>query len=69
MTMELKPHQQRVVAEWNELGERLEKLWAFFNTDIYAGLPEVERIRLRHQARFMDGYAAILTERIADFGA
>lgn len=61
------PHQQRVVTEKDELSERLAKLLAFFQTDIFAGLSEAERSRLRNQARFMDGYVAVLEERIAAF--
>lgn len=65
----LQPFQQRVVAEKEELGDRLSKLLAFFQTDAFAALPEAERSRLRNQARFMDGYAAVLTERIEAFKA
>lgn len=65
--MELQPHQQRVVDEKNELSERLGKLLAFFQTPTFDGLSEAERSRLRNQARFMDGYAAVLEERIAAF--
>lgn len=63
----LKPYQQRVVTEKAELNERLAKLLAFFQTENFAVLSEAERSRLRNQARFMDGYAAVLEERIAAF--
>ena len=66
-TFALQPHQQRVVDEKIELAFRLSKLLAFFQTPIFAGLPEAERSRLRNQARFMDGYAAVLEERIEAF--
>jgi len=49
------------VTEKDELSEKLAKLLAF------SGLSEAERSRLRNQARFMDGYAAVLEERIAAF--
>ena len=65
----LQPHQQRVVDEKTELSERLSKLQAFFLGPIFPTLSEAERSRLRNQARFMDGYAAVLEERIAAFGA
>lgn len=65
--MNLQPHQQRVVDEKNELSERLAKLLAFFQGPIFPTLGEAERSRLRNQARFMDGYAAVLEERIAAF--
>lgn len=66
--MNLQPHQQRVVAEKTELDEKLAKLLAFFQGGIFASLPEAERSRLRNQARFMDGYSAVLGERIEAFG-
>lgn len=60
-------HQQRVVIEKADLDEKLTKLLAFFQGGIFATLPEAERSRLRNQARFMDGYAAVLEERIKAF--
>lgn len=61
------PYQQRVIDENRELGEKLAKLLAFFQTPAFVELSEAERSRLRNQARFMDGYAAVLEERIAAF--
>jgi hypothetical protein len=61
------PHQERVVTEKDELSEKLAKLLAFFQSETFSGLSEAERSRLRNQARFMDGYAAVLEERIAAF--
>ena len=64
----MQPHQQRVVDEKTELDGKLEKLNAFIDgSDIFAGLPEDERTRLRKQAGFMKGYSDILGERIAAF--
>lgn len=63
----MQPHQQRVVDEKNELSDRLSKLYAFFQGPIFPTLSEAERSRLRNQARFMDGYAAVLEERINAF--
>ena len=62
------PHQQRVITEKADLDEKLVKLIAFFQTPVFADLSEAERSRLRNQARFMDGYAAVLKERIVAFG-
>ena len=64
----LQPHQQRVVTEKADLDERLGRLLAFFQTQTFEALPEAERSRLRNQARFMDGYSAVLKERIVAFG-
>jgi len=60
-------YQQRVIDEKRELDEKLGKLLAFFQQDMFLGLSEAERSRLRNQARFMDGYSAVLEERIAAF--
>jgi hypothetical protein len=63
----MQPYQQRVVDEKDQVSERLSKLYAFFRQPTFASLPDAERTRLRSQARFMDGYAAVLEERIAAF--
>jgi hypothetical protein len=65
--MELQPHQQRVVVEKEEVSTRLSALYTFFQGPVFPTLSEAERSRLRNQARFMDGYAAVLEERIAAF--
>lgn len=62
--MAIQPHQQRVIDERIELADKLGKLYAFFQSPIFATLSEAERSRLRSQARFMDGYLAVLAERI-----
>ena len=64
----LPPHQQRVVEEKYELDEKLGKLLSFFQSEIFSSLSDAERSRLRNQARFMDGYSAVLKERIVAFG-
>lgn len=64
---ELAPHQRRVVAEKEELSQRLLRLYAFFQGKVFQTLPMDERSRLRNQARFMDGYLSVLEERIAAF--
>ena len=61
------PHQQRVLDEKTELAERLTKLLSFFQTPLFDSLSEAERSRLRNQARFMDGYLAVLEERVQAF--
>lgn len=63
----LLPHQQRVIEEKEQVSERLSKLYAFFQGAIFPTLIEAEQSRLRNQARFMDGYVAVLEERIAAF--
>jgi len=66
---QLAPHQQRVVAERDELADRLAKLMAFFGTPMFAGLDAAERIRMRTQAHHMGGYLSILGDRIEAFTA
>lgn len=66
---QLASHQQRVVAERDELAERLGKLLAFFQTAQFDRLDAAEQSRMRNQARFMDGYLAVLEDRIKAFGA
>jgi hypothetical protein len=63
----LLPHQQRVVAEKAELDSRLEKLIAFFETDVYKKLDFGEQDRLSHQGAAMREYSNILGERVAAF--
>lgn len=65
----LEDWQQRVVDEKNEVSDRLSRLYSFFQSRKFAELPEAERVRMRSQARFMDGYAAVLEERIAAWSA
>lgn len=65
--MTYQPHQQRVIDEHKDLTEKLNKLLGFFKTPMFASLPEAERARLRMQAKFMDGYADVLAQRIEAF--
>ena len=61
-------HQDRVVAERDELRDRREKLAAFIGSNpIFATIPEDERVRLRKQLEVMSQYEQILNERIANF--
>lgn len=64
---ELKPHQQRVVAEKAELDERLDKLRAFFGTEVFSELDDLEMDRLQRQADHMAAYSEVLGKRIAAF--
>lgn len=65
--MEIESFKSRVIDERIDLSERLGKLLSFFQSPTFSILSEAERSRLRNQARFMDGYAAVLEERIAAF--
>lgn len=61
------PYQQRVVDEKVELDEKQEKLLAFFNTDLFRGLDQAEKDRLRTQHGVMGVYSEILHQRISAF--
>lgn len=61
----MEPHQQRVVAEKNDLDSKREKLTAFIGGDIYRKLGDVEQSRLNRQLEAMTLYSNILGERIA----
>jgi hypothetical protein len=63
----MQPHQQRVVDEKNELGERLEKLLAFLQADLYKSLSEQERELLFFQSQVMEDYYEVLEQRIELF--
>jgi hypothetical protein len=67
--MAMQAHQQRVVDEKRELDAKISKLVAFYDTTVYAGLDETERVRLSRQGQIMSEYSDVLGERIAAFGA
>lgn len=69
MSKELAPHQQRVVEERDELLDRLRKLQHFMSTQTWVGLPTEEAHRLVLQKHFMEGYVAVLGQRIMAFSA
>lgn len=60
----MQPYQQRVVDENEQLQDKLSKLYAFFQTEQFRVLSPLQQHLLRMQARFMDGYAAVLEDRI-----
>lgn len=67
LELSMAPHQQRVVDEKAELDEKREKLLAFFNTDLFRGLDQAEKDRLRTQHGVMGVYSEILHQRISAF--
>lgn len=64
----LPPHQQRVVAEYKQLDDRIEKLRAFLKTPMFAGLSETEQNMLKVQGDAMTSYLLVLDARIEHFG-
>jgi hypothetical protein len=63
----LQPHQERVVDEYNELIEKRNKLFLFFDNPIFKSLDQAEQQRLKNQFKAMMVYANILRERIINF--
>ena len=63
----LPEHQRRVMLEYNELREKLDKLTEFINGRVFAGLPDDEREELAGQRDAMGVYAQRLHNRIAKF--
>lgn len=63
----MQPHQERVVAESNELRERLTKLTAFIGGDIFYSLDVADQELLKSQRVLMDAYLDVLGRRIARF--
>jgi len=62
----MEPYQERVVAEKDELRERLTKLNAFLRSPCL-DVPKEEFARLLRQQYIMELYALVLQERIAAF--
>ena len=61
------PHQERVVAEKEELDAKLFKLVQFKSTETFAKLPQIEQERLIVQVQVMRLYSDILRTRINAF--
>lgn len=61
------PHQARVVEELDQLRDRLGKLTVFMDTDLFNGLDNGEKMRLRQQSVHMQAYMDMLQRRIDNF--
>ena len=59
--------QTRVVEEKKELDDKVEKLAAFLQTDMFGNLPDEEQARMTRQKEAMSEYSNVLGERIAAF--
>lgn len=58
----------RLQREFDELNDRTKKLFAFFGTPIFKGLPECDQVDLEDQYLAMQSYSEILTRRLARLG-
>lgn len=65
----LKPHEQRVVTEYNELELKCQALTRFFGSQLYCTLPTTEQGLLTCQSNLMEAYLGVLRLRIAGFHA
>ena len=63
----MEPYQQRVVREKEELDKKIEKLMAFFGTELYRNLSDEEKDLLDEQYRIMQDYSSVLGQRIDRF--
>lgn len=63
----LQPYQQRVVAECDELAERLERLLAFIASPAFDCVPTYEQLLLKRQRDIMSDLLTVLRERIEAF--
>ena len=64
----MEPHQERVIAESNELRDRLMKLSIFISqSSTFQTLNYIDQNLLRQQRDIMSDYLDILGERIARF--
>lgn len=61
----MEPHQERVLAEHEDLEDKREKLARFLQSKIYAGLPDAERAALSRQFAAMGEYSQALQDRIS----
>lgn len=64
-----RPHEQRVIAECNDLVDRLKRLIAFMRSHVFDDLDIAEQSRLQQQRHLMGQLAIVLTARVAAFKA
>ncbi len=65
----MEPYQMRVIAEKDELDDKIEKLIHFIRSDEFLKLDESEQTLLRRQEVLMELYSETLAGRIANFNA
>jgi hypothetical protein len=63
----LKPYQERVIDEKEELDSKIDALRLFFNTDTFQSLQDRDKYLLVRQSGVMATYSSILGDRIARF--
>lgn len=63
----MKPHEERVIAEKDELREKLIKLDEFMHTDTFGDLYQTDQELLMEQREHMANYLEVLHLRIERF--
>lgn len=63
----MKPHEQRVVEEYNELVDKINKLRTFLEQDRPEFVAELQWDLMVQQYGLMAGYARVLSARIDNF--
>ena len=66
--MVLQPYQQRVLDEYNELDEKLNKLYNFIGDDEFQELSVNEQVTLQLQSEYMFLYLNTLAKRMDFWG-
>jgi hypothetical protein len=65
--MSLQPYQERVIAERDDLQQKIEALDRFTGSDTFRSLKLKEQYRQVRQLNHMRSYREVLNERIEDF--
>lgn len=55
----------RIIEEYDQLHQRIEKLKQFILTDKYDALPEIDRTDLKSQLLHMQSYFSVLSRRVS----
>lgn len=63
----MQPHEERVVAEEQELSDKLNKLGAFIHSEKFSALAGIDQFLLGRQDDHMRAYVGVLRERIKRF--
>ncbi len=63
----LQPHEERVVAEYDDLTTKVEKLGTFLSSPAAVNLSYEDKTLLDHQMNYMTLYLSILRERVSKY--
>lgn len=63
----MQPHEERVVAEENDLSDKLNKLGVFIHSEKFSTLDGIDQYLLKRQDDYMRAYVDVLRARIKRF--